>query len=176
MTNGVLILASPARGTLQASSDHELKEKTNDPLAQWTSWINHYANWTHAATFTCKRKSKRGLPITSMIVLDTARHLTSRVNRKCFGKAARRGKSIAVIASHGWGLYGDHPHLHFIFASPSHLKFDDFSIILSKAADRTFWIDREWHIKPYRDVGWIEYLISHSTENLLIDLLPLQNA
>jgi hypothetical protein len=135
---------------------------------KWVRWLDSLAPWTHAATFTCKRKSVRNLPITENILVDTAKHLIRRVNLRCYGKRARRSQLLPVVVTFGWGCYGDHPHLHFCFALPEEMSFEAFSAILKKEANKTIWIDRQRCIKPYQDFGWMDYLIEHGTTNLIV--------
>ena len=144
---------------------------------KWVQWLDSLAPWTHAATFTCKRTSVRNLPITEDILVDTAKHFIRRVALKCYGKKARRTQLLPVVATFGWGCYGDHPHLHFCFALPEEMSFEAFSAILKKEANKTIWIDRQRCIKPYQDFGWMEYLIEHGTAKLIVPLItPLSSS
>lgn len=137
----------------------------------WVRLLDSLAPWTHAYTVTCKRRSVRNLPVTEDILVDTARHFIRRINLRCFGKRARRERLVPVVVTLGWGCYGDHPHLHFCFASPAGIPFAAFSLILDEEARKTFWIDRQRRIKPYRDAGWLEYLIEHGTAHLIVPLI-----
>ena len=141
-------------------------------LNDWATWLDQHAAWTHAATFTCRRHTGKGFPITDTILKDTARHYVTRVNRKCFGKTARSGKGVTAVGTFGWGTYDEHPHLHLSFACPKDKTFDDFVSILNKAADRIRWFDRQRLIKPYRDLGWMTYMVRHGTDQVLLDLTP----
>ena len=146
---------------------------------KWVKWLDSLAPWTHAATFTCKRNSARNLPINEVILVDTARHFIRRVNFRCYGKRARRSQLLPVVVTHGWGCYGDHPHLHFCFAHPDAMSFEAFSEVLNEEANKTVWINRQRSIKPYQDFGWLEYLIEHGTSNLIVPLItpsPSQNS
>jgi hypothetical protein len=136
-----------------------------------TQWLDSLAPWTHAATFTCKRTSVRNLSITEDIIIDTAKHFIRRVSLRCFGKRARRSQLLPVVVTFGWGSYGDHPHLHFCFALPEWMIFEEFSKILDEEANKTIWIDRQRCVKPYQDIGWMNYLIEHGTPNLIVPLI-----
>jgi hypothetical protein len=139
----------------------------------WVAWLENEAPWTHAGTFTCKRYSERGLPITEAILMDTARHFLRRVSVKIFGRVAKRERVLPVVAVFGWGTYGDQPHLHFSFVAPPGFDFQRFSDFLRDAAKRTYWIDRVIKIRPYLNSGWLEYQIEHGTANLIVSLLSL---
>lgn len=138
---------------------------------KWVRWLDSLAPWTHAATFTCKRTSIRNLPITKDILVDTAKHFIRRVALRCYGRRARRSHTLPVVVACGWGCYGDQPHLHFCFALPAGMTFETFSKILNEEADKTGLIDRQRCIRPYRDFGWVEYLIEHGTANLIVQLI-----
>lgn len=137
----------------------------------WVRWLDSLAPWTHAATFTCKRRSFHDLPITEDILCDTAKHYIRRVAFRCYGRQARRLQPMPVVVTFGWGTYGDHPHLNFCFAFPDGMSFENFSKILNEEANKTIWIDRQRCIKPYLDFGWLEYLIEHGTSNLIVQLI-----
>jgi hypothetical protein len=134
-------------------------------------WLDALAPWTHAVTLTCKRLSHRNRPITDHVIPSTARHVVQRLNIKCFGKNARKGASVAVVATYGWGVYDLHPHLHFCFECPPHLSYEAFSALIEEAANETYWIDRQRCTKPYLDEGWASYLIRHGTDQLIVDLI-----
>jgi hypothetical protein len=113
--------------------------------------------------------------ISNSILEDTAFHVVRIINSKCFGKEAKRGRSVEVAATYGWGIYGDHPHLHFSFAKPKTQTYEEFREIIEAAADKTFWVDRQRNYKPYLDAGWSNYLIEHGTDQFIISLLPNTN-
>lgn len=137
----------------------------------WVQWLDSLAVWTHACTFTCKRYSVRDFPISEEILVDTARHLLRRVNHRYYGKRARRERLIPAVATMGWGLYGDHPHLHFCLESPAGTAFDVFTAVLEEEARKTHWIDRQSLIKQYKDFGWLDYLLDHGTAQLIVPLI-----
>jgi len=139
--------------------------------SNWAQWLDSLASWAIAATFTCKRTSIRNLPITEDILVDTAKHFIRRVALKCYGRKARRSHPLPVVVTCGWGCFGDQPHLHFCFALPLGMSFEEFSKILNEEADKTGWIDRQRCIKPYQDFGWLEYLINHGTTKLIVQLI-----
>ena len=144
--------------------------KTRTLHQEWCSWLHGLAPWTHAVTFTCKRLSTSQKPINEHILIDVAKHLIARINHKCFGKASKK-HSIAVVVTYGWGVYEQHPHLHFCFECPAHLAYEEFSALIDEAANETYWIDSQRRIKPYADEGWTSYLVKHGTDNLIVSLI-----
>lgn len=162
----------PSRRATSTRIDRRFQRLTSDQIDEsWIPWLASLAPWTHALTVTCKRFSSHNVPISETIVIDTARHFIRRINRRCFGRRSRRIQIIPVVVTYGWGCYGDHPHLHFCFSSPTKMSFDDFSSVLEEASRKTFWIDRERHIEPYRNEGWMKYLVEHGSDNLIVPLI-----
>jgi hypothetical protein len=167
------LLSTPTGTRLGQSPGREnfLPQPISEINEQLVQWLKGLASWTHTFTVTCKRHNICHLPITEDILVHTARHLIRRVDLRCHGRRARRNRLIPVVVSFGWGLYDDHPHLHFCFASPAEMSFDAFASILDKEASKTFWIDRQRCIKRYEDAGWLEYLVEHGTTNLIVPLI-----
>jgi hypothetical protein len=120
---------------------------------------------------TCKRRSLRNIPIHESILIDTARHFIYRVRLKCIGRRGRRENLLPVAVSLGWGVYGDHPHLHFCFAGPPCMDYDSFSRILEKSAKGTRWMNRQLKVEAYRDRGWMRYLVEHGADQLIVPLI-----
>lgn len=134
------------------------------------AWLDSLAPWTHAFTVTCKRGSDRS-QINQSILIDAAHHFVYRVRRKCYKSSGRRQNLLPVTASYGWGAYGDHPHLHFCFAGPNGMDFSTFSSILEESAKKTFWLNRQMKVEPYRDSGWMQYLVEHGADHLIVSLI-----
>ncbi len=134
------------------------------------AWLDSLAPWTHAFTVTCKSGSDRS-QINQSILIDAARHFVYRVRRKCYGSKGRRHNLLPVTVSYGWGAYGDHPHLHFCFAGPYGVDFATFSSILEESAKKTFWLNRQMKVEAYRDAGWMQYIVEHGTDHLIVSLI-----
>ena len=137
----------------------------------WVVYLDELASWTHAATFTFKRRDDKGYPCTNAILLSTARHFIKAVNYGCFKKKSQHGQSIASAVTYGWGAYGDHPHIHCSFEAPDFMSFDEFTTILTTCKRKIYWFDQEMMIKPYVNAGWGKYLIEHGTDCLIDSLL-----
>jgi hypothetical protein len=135
-------------------------------------WLHQSAPWMLAVTLTLRRRDQMGRPISERILFDTARHFLILLNVACFGsRKARRGHSVQVAVSFGWGAYRDNPHLHFSFTVPVHLTLDQLVSFVEEASRRTYWIDRHRDIQPYRDRGWMEYMVDHGSDNVILELL-----
>jgi hypothetical protein len=136
------------------------------------TWLHDREPWTLAVTFTLRRQDWRGRPVSQRILIDTAEHFLRRLDATCFGPSkARRGHRVGSAVSFGWGVYDDHPHLHLSLAAPSELTQKRFAELVDVAARRTYWIDRQREIKPYRDRGWMSYSVGHGTDNVILDLV-----
>ena len=158
-----------ARGAIRGQGAMRTQSRQTE---SWTAWIHQFAPWTHAVTITCKRFDPFGRSITPRIVEDAARHFLRRLNHSLFGKhRCRRGHSVGSAVCYGFGLYGDHPHLHMSLACPDRIASGEFTKIINRCADRTFWLNKQRTIKHYRDEGWSAYLLEHGSEQLILSLL-----
>jgi hypothetical protein len=138
----------------------------------YINWLKTLGNPTHAVTLTFKRYRDDTKQVWSIsIIKDSLKVFMSILNRNVFGKHAKKNNqcvmSVVVI---GTGTYIDHPHAHLALQTPEHLSWDEFTELIFKAIETTSWIDRESTVKPYISIGWLEYMVGHGEEDLLIDL------
>lgn len=137
-------------------------------------WLGNLAPWTFAVTFTIKRHDEHGNKATQCVIVSAGRHFLALLDVACFGASkARRSHSVGSAVSIGWGSYGDHPHLHLSLAAPAGMHAEKFMEIIEKAALRTYWIHRQQDIQPYRNKGWMYYMVAHGTDNVLLSLVRL---
>lgn len=86
-----------------------------------------------------------------------------------------KGQSIGFAVALGLGDYDANPHAHISIATPPSISFGEVHDIAVYAARRTDWINEQMKIIPYRDLGWLQYMTDHGTDNLLLELTtPLQ--
>ncbi len=157
--------------TLDKGCSQKEKAKSNDLAFAWKFWLASLAPWTHAITLTFKRIDSRQELINERIMTDAIKHFLLVLNRKCHKRTSiRNGLRIPVVTVIGWGTYKDHPHAHLCLAHPSHIDFSTFSAHIQFAADHTTWINKERDISPYRNTGWINYLVDHEPENIIFEL------
>jgi hypothetical protein len=136
------------------------------------AWLHEREPWALAVTFTLRRQDRQGRPMSQRILIDTAEHFLIRLDAACFGPSkARRGHCVGSAVSFGWGAYGDNPHLHWSLVLPTHLELEKFIQRIIQAALKVYWIDRQHEIKPYRDQGWMSYLVDHGMDNVILDLV-----
>jgi len=130
-------------------------------------WLKNQADWTHAVTLTMNRSSS-GHAISKQEVERRCRLFLSRINKRIYKHGKRRkGFRIASVAFLGNGQYEDHPHVHFALQKPPDLTTECFERILDEMAMTTKGLGQEYVIKPYRDAGWLGYMVDHGFEGLM---------
>lgn len=139
-------------------------------------WVDFFAevgngNWILAGTITLHdihpTTGRKRHPKASY---DTAKHLLRRINKAAFNhRADRHGATVASVMILGDNAYGEQSHIHFAFGQPNSMSDIDFHAVVEKAIIRTRWCNREFDIRPYRNDGWLQYLLAHGTEKLIID-------
>ena len=61
----------------------------------------------------------------------------------------------------GNGPYADHPHVHLALQKPPDMTHEAFEQILNVMASTTNGLGKEFDIKPYRNEGWLGYMLDH---------------
>ena len=127
-------------------------------------WLKAHADWTHAVTLTMHR-SEGGHGISNPEVARRCRLFLNRINRRIYKHGTKRkGFRIASVVFLGNGPYGDHPHAHLALQKPPDLSHESFNQILKVMARTTKGLGQQFDIKPYRDVGWLGYMVDHGFE------------
>ena len=149
----------------------KLKRFTRLQLA-YISWLKTLGSPTHAVTLTFKRHSHETMQLWSVsIIKDSLKVFLSILNKNVFGKHAKKNNQCVMSAVViGTGTYNDHPHAHLALQTPEHLSWEEFKELIAKAIETTSWVDGEFVIEPYESDGWLEYMVEHGEEDLLIDL------
>jgi len=153
------------------SAVNSSKRFTSLQLA-YISWLETLGNPTHAVTLTFKRYGQdTKLPWNKPIIKKSTKVFLSILNKNIFGKHAKKKNQCVMSAGViGTGVYNDHPHAHFALQKPEHLSWDAFADLIIKAIETTSWVDGEFAIEPYVSDSWLEYMVDHGEEDLLIDL------
>ena len=138
----------------------------------YVSWLKTLGNPTHAVTLTFKRYRKETKQLWSLpIIKKASKVFLNIVNKKVFGNQVKKNKqyvmSTVVI---GTGTYNDHPHAHLALQKPENLSWDEFTILITNSIEATRWLDDQFVVEPYESDGWLEYMVDHGEEDLLIDL------
>lgn len=130
-------------------------------------WLASQANWTHAVTLTMHR-SKNGYEISKQEVEKRCFEFLSRINRRIYKHGTKRkGFKIASVAFLGGGSYGDHPHVHWALQKPPDMTNEGFERFLKKMIRTTKGLGQQFDIKPYRDEGWLGYMVDHGFDGLM---------
>jgi hypothetical protein len=133
-------------------------------------WLSRLADWTHAVTLTM-HCSANDHEINKEQVARRCRLFLNRINRRIYKHGTKRkGFRIASVAFVGDGAYGDHPHVHLALQKPSDMTIDAFDQLLREMARTTRGMGQQFDIKPYRDAGWLGYMVDHGFHGLMEQL------
>ena len=136
-------------------------------------WIRcEFKGFTHAVTLTFNRMDSSTGQLWSVQIIQKATKVFLDILNKFVFKnlATRRVNRLGSVAVMGLGAYGDNPHVHLALACPSHLNFNQFKQLISKSADLTYWLNKEIRIEAYEDDGWLNYMLGHRWDNVLLEL------
>jgi hypothetical protein len=104
--------------------------------------------------------------------LSATAHFINVLNRRLFGNSmSRKGRRIACVAVYGDGAYGDSPHVHLAFQAPADMSYENMYQAIEHSIQRTKGLGIEHDIQPYKSEGWLEYMLDHGTEGLLVELI-----
>ncbi len=133
-------------------------------------WLRRQANWTHAVTLTMHRP-KNGHGVSNAEVARRCGLFLNRINRRIYKHGTKRkGFRIASVAFLGNGPYEDHPHVHLVLQKPPDMTHEAFEQILNVMASTTNGLGKEFDIKPYRDEGWLGYMVDHGFDGWMKNL------
>ena len=126
-------------------------------------WLKAHAEWTHAVTLTMHHPPESGHGISNPEVTRRCRLFLNRINRRIYSRhgTRRKGYRIASVAFLGNGPYGDHTHAHLALQKPPDMTHEAFEQILNVMASTTNGLGKEFDIKPYRNEGWLGYMLDH---------------
>lgn len=134
------------------------------PRDEIICWLKVHADWTHAVTLTMHR-SKNGYEISKQEVEKRCFEFLNRINRRIYKHGTKRKNyRIASVAFLGGGSYGDHPHVHWALQKPADMTHEAFEQTLNLMASTTKGLGKVFDIKPYRDEGWLGYMVDHGFE------------
>jgi hypothetical protein len=133
-----------------------------------TPWLRNLGDWDLSVTLTFSR-NKAGLCPPIYSIEKCCRLFLSRLNRQIFTRngVRRNNYRIASAAVLGRGAYGDHPHAHWVLACPSGMSKVKFANLVTEVAGSTKGVGLQVDIQPYRDDGWLDYMIDHGFEGLI---------
>ncbi len=152
-----------ARRNRQTESQVVFMDQPADEKLVFFSALNP---WTHFITLTYKRLKDDRVPSGAQ-VLKCSRLFLSRVNRSVHGRHGmrRHGFRIGSCAVLGWGVYGDHPHTHWLLAKPPDIKDSDFCRLLYLMASTTKGLNKQFDIQHYYGPRVIKYMFKHGAHS-----------
>jgi hypothetical protein len=131
---------------------------------QTETWMAKYDEYlTHACTFTCKQEVA-GVELTAEQLWKCWENYCKYLNRIIYKHAAKKhNKSLLIMAT----LHGElsHKSLHIhaaIGCVDRELSFDELKGLLNKTWRDMRWTKNITEIKPYKDKGWIGYMLHES--------------
>ena len=143
----------------------------NEPLSrvishklcqQRVDFILKLNRWTHFVTLTYSQPND-SCTIGQIEVLRRSRLFLSRLNKKVFGRhrCRRKGFRIGSCAVLGWGVYGCHPHTHWLLAKPPNIDDEKFNHHIEQIASTTRGIGKERDIKTVFSDRVVHYIVNH---------------
>ena len=116
-------------------------------------------------------RSINGYEISKQEVEKRCFEFLNRINRRIYKHGTKRkGFRIACVAFLGGGSYGDHPHVHLALQKPPDMTHEAFDRILREMVLTTNGLGKEFDIKPYRDEGWLGYMVDHGFDGWMKNL------
>jgi len=107
--------------------------------------------------------------ITPQIFEQTGRHYLSLVNKGLFKRQYRYGHSkLNGIFCMELGSIEIRPHLHFAVGLKNELGKEVLLSQLNKAYKKMDWVKGDIHIAPYRDAGWLDYLLKTGFDSVVL--------
>jgi hypothetical protein len=141
-----------------------------------SDWVHFFAGvgadqWSLAGTITLLEAA----PTTERrrhpdVAVSTAKYLLYRLNRSVYKQRAKKHRAtVASLMILGKNALGDVTHLHFALGLPECMDYTEFEAVVAATIRSLYWCAREFDLKPYRDCGWLRYVLAHGSENLILD-------
>lgn len=137
--------------------DIRLKEQTE----QWMTQFDEYL--THACTFTFKQ-AVDGKLLSADDIWECWFNYCKYVNRLIYKHAAKNhNKSLLILPTLHGEVSNKRLHIHAaIGCIDRDLSFDKIKALLNGAWREMKWTEHETEIVPYRNSGWINYMLHES--------------
>ena len=75
----------------------------------------------------------------------------------------------AVVMGHD--AYSELSHLHFVLGTPHDLSYEQIASAVEISIQKASWCNKEYKLTPYKDTGWLRYMLGHGTGYLLDEYL-----
>ena len=138
--------------------DERLRTQTQDWMAKYSEHL------THACTLTIKQQVN-GKDMDAERAWQSWENFCKFLNRTIYRKAAKRyGKSLVILPTLHGEVSGKQLHFHAaIGCVDERLSFDELKMTIDVCwRSQLAWTNTHIDIQPYRDVGWIGYMLHES--------------
>lgn len=137
--------------------DIRLKQQTEEWMAKYDSHL------THACTFTFKQ-TVGGKAVVAEDIWRNWENFCKYLNRIIYKHAAKRGrKSLLILPVLHGELSNKRLHIHAaIGCIDRDISYDKLRILIDTAWREMKWTDNITEIAPYRNSGWINYMLHES--------------
>ena len=139
-------------------------------VSDWTDFLHKQGPFNWAVTMNLKKRHPYYQNhITPQIFEQTGRHYLSLVNKGLFKRQYRYGYTkLNGFFCMELGGIEKRPHLHFAIGSKNQLIKEDLLRQLNESYKKLDWVKGDIHITPYRDAGWIEYLLKTGFDSIVL--------
>ena len=139
-------------------------------VSDWTDFLHKQGPFNWAVTMNLKKRHPYYQNhITPQIFEQTGRHYLSLVNKGLFKRQYRYGYTkLNGFFCMELGGIEKRPHLHFAIGSKNQLIKEDLLRQLNESYKKLDWVKGDIHITPYRDAGWIEYLLKTGFDSVVL--------
>ena len=134
-------------------------------------FLNGLGPFDWAVTMNLKKRHPRyQTQITPQIFEQTGRHYLSLVNKGLFKRQYRYGRAkLNGVFCMELGDSEKRPHLHFAIGSNDQSQSKDVLSELHKAYRKMEWVKGDIHIAPYKDAGWLAYLLKTGFDSVVLN-------
>lgn len=140
---------------------------SKDEILQFLNGLGPF-DW--AVTMNLKKRHPHyQTQITPQIFEKTGRHYLSLVNKALFKRQYRYGHAkLNGIFCMEIGGIEKRPHLHFAIGCNGRFHKEAVLRELNKAYRKLDWIKGGIHIVPYKDAGWLGYLVKTGFDSVVL--------
>lgn len=138
----------------------------------WVRFMGNLGNghFSHAVTITFHRRHPvSGQLLSYAIAADTIAHILGRINKSCFNHAAaRKGYTVGAVSVLGNNYLEDHLHAHLAVQMPAGSSVEEFSTLVTRIIELCEWTNKEFKVLRYNNNRWLDYMVKHGEESILL--------
>jgi len=142
----------------------------NPTTIDWVTFLKQQGPFQWAVTINLKKRHPiYQTYLTPQIFEQTGRHYLSLVNKGLFKRQYRYGHAkLNGIFCMEVGRIENRPHLHFAVGLKNGLGKEELLSQLNKAYKKMDWAKGDIHITPYKDAGWLDYLLKTGFDSVVL--------